>query len=187
MSTQPLHDANEQTGIDMSNARASSTVVVENVRDFLHRKFGSCSILPHIIIIIDLPPSVDGRDEWLAHSRIVNILQNDPVFDKSQRYCIVLQLNDQITDPLCREFLGRTEKYERGLALTNRIYELQVNHGWSEQQTKLAFSVLDESLSISLHNVGESNITNTFLYVSLKFLPDQHSNPSSCSKLDPPS
>jgi len=84
MSTQPLHDANEQTGIDMSNARASSTVVVENIRDFLHRKFGSCSILP-LIIIVDLPPSVDGRDEWLARSRIVNILQNDPVFDKSQR------------------------------------------------------------------------------------------------------
>ena len=110
MSTQPLHDANEQTGIDMSNARASSTVVVENVRDFLHRKFGSCSILPHIIIIIDLPPSVDGRDEWLAHSRIVNILQNDPVFDKSQRYCIVLQLNDQITDPPMQRISGENRE-----------------------------------------------------------------------------
>jgi len=41
MTTQPLYDVNEQTGIDMSNARASSTVAVENVRDFLHRKFGS--------------------------------------------------------------------------------------------------------------------------------------------------
>ncbi|KIM41888.1 hypothetical protein M413DRAFT_445097 [Hebeloma cylindrosporum] len=115
MSTQPLYDVNEQTGIDMSNARASSTVAVESVRDFLHH----------------------GRDEWLARSRIVNILKNDPVFDKSQR-----------------EFLGRTQKYERGLALTNRIYELQVIHGWSEQQTKLAISVLDEQLSISLHNVA---------------------------------
>jgi len=82
---------------------------------------------------------------------------------------IVLQLNDPFTDPLYREFLGRTEKYERGLALTNRIYELQANHGWSEQQTKLAISILDETLSISLHNVGESNITNIFLYLSLKF------------------
>jgi acyl-CoA oxidase len=44
MSTQALHDVNEQTGIDMSKARASSTLAVENVRDFLHRKFGSHSI-----------------------------------------------------------------------------------------------------------------------------------------------
>lgn len=54
-----------------------------------------------------------------------------------------------------REFMNRTEKYERGLALTNRIYELQTTHGWTEQETKLAFAVLDDNLPIALHNIGE--------------------------------
>jgi len=39
MPTQTLRDANEQTAIDMAKARTSSTISVENVRDFLHRKF----------------------------------------------------------------------------------------------------------------------------------------------------
>lgn len=33
------YDVNEQTGIDMANARGASTVGVENVRDYLHRKW----------------------------------------------------------------------------------------------------------------------------------------------------
>uniref|UniRef100_A0A8H7XY14 Acyl-coenzyme A oxidase n=1 Tax=Psilocybe cubensis TaxID=181762 RepID=A0A8H7XY14_PSICU len=109
------YDVNEQTGIDMAKARGASTVGVENVRDYLHH----------------------GRDEWLARSRIVSLLQQDPVFDKSKR-----------------DFMSRTERYERGLALTNRIYELQEIHNWSDQETKVAISVLDEQLSIGLHNVA---------------------------------
>ncbi|KAF8970656.1 acyl-CoA oxidase [Flammula alnicola] len=111
----PRSDVNEQTGIDMANARAFSSVAVENVRDFLHH----------------------GRTEWLARSRIVSILEKDPVFDKSQR-----------------DFMTRTERYERGLALTNRIFELQNIHNWSDQETKLALAVLDEVLSIFLHNIA---------------------------------
>ncbi|KAF8900142.1 peroxisomal oxidase [Gymnopilus junonius] len=109
------HDVNEQTGVDMTNARNLSTIAVENIRDFLHH----------------------GREEWLVRSRIVSLLENDPAFDKSQR-----------------EFLSRTEKYERGLAMTNRVYDLQSNYGWSEQETKLAFAVLDDQLPIGLHNIA---------------------------------
>jgi len=50
--------------------------------------------------------------------------------------------------------MSRTERFERGLALTNRVYELQTIHNWSEQETKVALAILDEQLSISLHNVG---------------------------------
>lgn len=28
---------------------------------------------------------LDGREEWLARSKIVAVLEKDPVFDKSQR------------------------------------------------------------------------------------------------------
>ncbi|KAF9484218.1 peroxisomal oxidase [Pholiota conissans] len=111
----PHHDVNEQTGVDMANARASSSIAVEVIRDLLHH----------------------GRGEWLGKSKIVEILENDPVFDKSRR-----------------EFLSRTEKYERGLVLTNRIFELQQIHKWSDQETKAALSVLDDSLPIYLHNIA---------------------------------
>ena len=51
--------------------------------------------------------------------------------------------------------MNRTERYERGLLMTNRIFELEAIHGWSELETRTAFSALDESLPIGLHNVGE--------------------------------
>ena len=51
--------------------------------------------------------------------------------------------------------MNRTQKYERGLAMTNRVYELQTLHKWNEQETKLAFSVIDDQLPIALHNVGK--------------------------------
>ncbi|KJA24892.1 hypothetical protein HYPSUDRAFT_65201 [Hypholoma sublateritium FD-334 SS-4] len=111
----PQYDVNEQTWIDMARARNGSSISVENVRDFLYH----------------------GRQEWLARSRIVSILEHDPVFDKSNR-----------------DFLSRTERYERGLAFTNHIFELQHVHNWSEDETKLAISVLDEPLSIGLHNIA---------------------------------
>jgi len=53
-----------------------------------------------------------------------------------------------------REFMTRTERYKRGLAMTNRIYELQESHNWSDQETAAAFSSLDEHLPINLHNIG---------------------------------
>lgn len=37
----PRYDANEQTGVDMANARAFSSITVEAVRDFLYRELKS--------------------------------------------------------------------------------------------------------------------------------------------------
>ncbi|CAA7261995.1 unnamed protein product [Cyclocybe aegerita] len=109
------HDTNAQTELDMSNARTASTVSVENVRDFLHH----------------------GRSAWETRRRIVGILENDPIFDKTRR-----------------EFLTRTEKYERGLVLTDRVYELQTIHNWDEREVQVAISSIDEQLSIGLHNIA---------------------------------
>ena len=53
--------------------------------------------------------------------------------------------------------MNRTERYERGLLMTNRIFELETIYGWSELETRTAFSALDEQLPIGLHNVGESS------------------------------
>ena len=57
--------------------------------------------------------------------------------------------------------MNRTERYERGLSMTNRIYELETIHGWNELETRAAFSALDEFLPIGLHIVGE--LSSSFL------------------------
>lgn len=55
-----------------------------------------------------------------------------------------------------RDFMSRTERYERGMALTNRIYELQLIHGWDDVTVKTAIALLDDQLPIGLHNIGVS-------------------------------
>jgi acyl-CoA oxidase len=74
-------DLNEQTAIDMANARKSTLVSVENLRDFLHSKHSN-----------ELPLSdhfhhsnIGGRDVWEEKQKIVGILETDPVFNKSRR------------------------------------------------------------------------------------------------------
>lgn len=109
------YDANQQTAMDMAMARSHTSIAVENVRNFLHH----------------------GYDAWERRRKIVDILERDPVFDKSQR-----------------QFMSRTERYERGLSMTNRIFELETIHGWSELETRTAFAALDEQLPIALHNVA---------------------------------
>jgi len=52
--------------------------------------------------------------------------------------------------------MSRTERYTRGMALTNRIYELEEVHRWTPQETSMAIASLDEQLPVGLHNVGAS-------------------------------
>lgn len=80
------------------------------------------------------------------------------MFDKSQRLVIVAYLwSSKLLTHIShyREFTNRTERYERGLSMMNRIFELATIHGWSELETRIAFAALDEQLPIGLHNVGK--------------------------------
>ncbi|KAJ6477780.1 peroxisomal oxidase [Mycena sanguinolenta] len=79
----------------------------------------------------------NGPARWRKREQIVDILAHDPVFDKNQR-----------------TFATRKELYIRGQALGNRLYELQQIHNWSAEDTNVAFSIVDEGLSIGLHNVA---------------------------------
>ncbi|RDB17664.1 Peroxisomal acyl-coenzyme A oxidase 1 [Hypsizygus marmoreus] len=108
-------DAAQRTAIDMINARAKSSIDVALTRSFLH----------------------NTHEEWERRERIIQVLKDDPAFDKSRR-----------------EFMTRTERYTRGLAMTNRIYELQEIHKWSNEETAVAFASLDEQLPNFLHNVA---------------------------------
>ncbi|KAF8147662.1 peroxisomal oxidase [Crassisporium funariophilum] len=79
----------------------------------------------------------DGHEEWKTRRKLVDVLRKDPVFDKSKR-----------------EFMTRTEKYERGQAMTNRIFELETIHGWDHFKTRTAFAALDDQLPIGLHFIA---------------------------------
>ncbi|KAI6019262.1 acyl-CoA dehydrogenase/oxidase C-terminal [Pisolithus microcarpus] len=78
-----------------------------------------------------------GRTNWKTHKKIEDILKSDPAFDKSQR-----------------NFIGRVEAYERALAITNRLVELQRVHGWSKQERGQAAFILSEVLPITSHDVA---------------------------------
>ncbi|EKM75391.1 hypothetical protein AGABI1DRAFT_79987 [Agaricus bisporus var. burnettii JB137-S8] len=58
------HDASTQNGIDMANARRTTSVDISSICHLLH----------------------NGRTQWETRERIVAILSSDPVFDKSQRH-----------------------------------------------------------------------------------------------------
>lgn len=51
--------------------------------------------------------------------------------------------------------MTRSERYKRGLAMTNRVYELSGIKKWSTQETSNAVSLLDEGVPMHLHAVGE--------------------------------
>lgn len=78
-----------------------------------------------------------GRGKWEAHQKIQDILQSDSVFDKSQR-----------------DFIGRTESYERALIITRRLVELQRIHAWTKEEMQQAAFILSEELPIRLHDIA---------------------------------
>ncbi|KAF7307878.1 Acyl-coenzyme A oxidase [Mycena kentingensis (nom. inval.)] len=109
------HDPCKQNAIDMAAARAATSIDVGAVRGFLH----------------------NGAGQWSKREKIVRILENDPVFDKSKRL-----------------FMTRKELYIRGQAMTKRLLELQDAHGWSKEELNSTLGILDDGLSIGLHNVA---------------------------------
>ncbi len=62
------------------------------------------------------------------------------------------------------------EAYSRGQRLTNRIYQLEQDLGWTKDDTTVAFSVLDDRLPSGLHSDGTSMSPLRFLsYQSMHF------------------
>ncbi|OBZ74786.1 Peroxisomal acyl-coenzyme A oxidase 1 [Grifola frondosa] len=106
--------AESRTKSDMSHARQRASVSCVNLQKFLW-----------------------GDEQWTTRQRIVEIISNDPIFDKSSR-----------------PFSSRQERYKRGLAMANRIYELRELHKWSAKETSLAFDLIDEPVPMTLHNIA---------------------------------
>ena len=52
--------------------------------------------------------------------------------------------------------MTRSERYKRALAMTSHVlFELQEKHKWSAHESAVAISLVDDTVPISLHNVGE--------------------------------
>jgi acyl-CoA oxidase len=68
------------------------------------------------------------------NARILEILQADPVFEKSQNY-----------------FRGRTERIEASLARAKALRRLHVQHGWSQEEYQAAHDLLSEPTPYGLH------------------------------------
>lgn len=74
-------------------------------------------------------------DEVLQrNAKLLEILQADPVFDKSQNY-----------------FRGRTERLEAALARAKKLQLLSAKHGWGEEEYHAANELLSEPTPYGLH------------------------------------
>ncbi|KAH8647652.1 hypothetical protein BX600DRAFT_475688 [Xylariales sp. PMI_506] len=68
------------------------------------------------------------------NERILQILQAEPVFDKSQNY-----------------FRGRTERIEAALARGKRLRQLSVEHNWTQDEYQTANDLISEPTPYGLH------------------------------------
>lgn len=55
-----------------------------------------------------------------------------------------------------RDFMTRSDRYKRALAMTNRVIELKDIHKWSTWEYNIAMSLIDELIPMALHAFGES-------------------------------
>ncbi|KAF8513525.1 acyl-CoA dehydrogenase/oxidase C-terminal [Gautieria morchelliformis] len=102
---------------DMRVARAQTTIDIDDVKHFLRIS--------------------DGKEEWDRHSRMVQIISEDPVFDKSRRL-----------------HMARKELYFRGLAITKRLLDFQEKYHWSDQDVDAALAIIDEGIPLYLHHMA---------------------------------
>ncbi|KAI1248483.1 hypothetical protein MGN70_009682 [Eutypa lata] len=95
----------------LAKERAASSVAVDQLAEFLFTK-----------------EVLDRRE------RILRILVEDPVFDKSQNY-----------------FQGREDRIEVSLAKGKRLRQLTVEHGWTQDDYMCANELLSEPTPYGLH------------------------------------
>lgn len=76
-----------------------------------------------------------GKNELKRRDEILEVLENDSVFDKSQNY-----------------FAGRIERFETSLARGKRLHQLAREKGWSVADFHIANDLLSESTPYRLHD-----------------------------------
>jgi len=92
--------------------RNASDLNVKKLSEFLHTK-----------------KEIDRKD------RILKVLEDEKIFDKSQNY-----------------FAGRIDRFETSLARAKRLRQLHVKLGWSKDDFNTANELLSESTPYRLHD-----------------------------------
>ena len=76
-----------------------------------------------------------GEEQLKKRDELLEILENDPVFDKSQNY-----------------FAGRIDRFESSLAKGKRLHQIAKNKGWGIEDFHMANDLLSESTPYRLHD-----------------------------------
>lgn len=108
----------------LAKERAQSNIPVEKLSEFLFSK-----------------------EALERKRRILQILEAEKVFDKSQNY-----------------FQGRIDRIETSLARAKRLRQLTVQHGWSEDEFRAAVDLISEPTPYGLHE-------SMFLVILPPFVP----------------
>ena len=110
-----------------------------------------------------------GEREWEVKQRIESILSKDATFDKSRKFVVLdgpHQPCSELTNANLRPFMTRTQLYNGALAIMNRLHEMKELHRWSQEESNMAFKILDEGLPIALHMAGSYYFyTSTYPHV----------------------
>lgn len=75
-----------------------------------------------------------GREAVERQARVLALMENDKVFDKSNNY-----------------FMGRVEKFPVALARGKRMRQLQVEHNWDVEDYRVADALESEPNPYGLH------------------------------------
>ncbi|KIW02048.1 uncharacterized protein PV09_06550 [Verruconis gallopava] len=92
-----------------------------------------------------------SKEHLESKRRILKILQEDPVFDKTPDY-----------------YAGRAERFERALARAKRLRQLKVKHSWTQDELYLANGLISDSGAYLLHD-GMFTVT-----IREQGTPEQH-------------
>ena len=107
-----LKPASPQGSELLQKERDGSNINVNAISEFLHTK-----------------------KELERKKRVLKVLENEPVFDKSQNY-----------------FAGRIDRFETSLARAKRLRQLTVKLGWDKDDFNTANELLSESTPYRLHD-----------------------------------
>ncbi|EME44414.1 hypothetical protein DOTSEDRAFT_44640 [Dothistroma septosporum NZE10] len=75
-----------------------------------------------------------GKEALERKRNVLEILQSEPIFEKSQDY-----------------FEGRFDKFERALGRAKKLRQLTVKHGWQQEEQRVANDLISEPLPYGLH------------------------------------
>jgi acyl-CoA oxidase len=86
------------------------------------------------IPVAQLSEFLYGKDQLERTDRVLRVLKNEPVFDKSQNY-----------------FAGRVDRFETALARAKRLQQIRTEKAWTTEEFYTANDLISEPGPYGLH------------------------------------